>query len=322
MSTTVLAPRSSTRQKSPTRKRSSRRLRERAARQARAERFARLRELKIEYIRSPEFDRPERVPEIVQPWTGTSAASTISPPADTPPYLAALYAIPLLTKEQEFHLFRQMNYHKYAAAKLQERLRSGRASKARADQMERHLAEAETLRNQIVQANLRLVVSIAKTLVDPSNSLDELISEGNLPLIRAAEIFDFTRGLRFSTYATWAVRNGLYRLTPKNRRQRRRFVTGAGESMSQWSDRKDSAHGSERHWSNLRTEVSNLLDELAPRERMIVAARFGLDSEARGLRFHEIAGRLDLSTERVRQLLSRALGRLRDVAEPTLWDLA
>jgi RNA polymerase sigma factor (sigma-70 family) len=291
-------------------------------RRARADRFARLRAMEIEYIPSPEFNRPELEREILRPWPAAIDGRTTTPPPDTPPYLAALYGIPLLTKEQEHHLFRQMHFHKALASRLQQRLRRGRASVAIADEMERHLAEAERIRNAIVQANLRLVVSIAKTLVDNANSLDELISEGNMPLIRAAEIFDFTRGVRFSTYATWAVRNCLFRLTPKNRRQQRRFFTGAADALEQWRDRRETVGGSERRWKNLQRQVSHLLDELAPRERMIVAARFGLDSEPRTQRFHEIAGRLDLSTERVRQLLSRALGRLRDVAEPTLWDLA
>lgn len=295
-----------------------------ALRHAHAERFTRLRELKIDFIRAAEFDRAEMASDILRPWSAAKAEQppTVVPPPETPPYLAALYAIPLLTKDQEYHLFRQMHFHKFLAAKLQKRLRHGRASVSIADQLERHLAEAESLRNAIVQANLRLVVSIAKTLVDAANSLDELISEGNVPLIRAAEIFDYTRGLRFSTYATWAVRNCLFRCTPKNRLQQRRFATGSGETLEQWRDRKETVGGSERRWKNLQTQVSHLLDELAPRERMIVAARFGLDEEPRTQRFHEIAGRLQLSTERVRQLLSRALIRLRDVAEPTMWDVA
>src|SRR5581483_8799171 len=168
-----------------------------------SERFARLRELEIEYIDSPEFRLDSRADEILRPWqpSADEPVRRMAPPSDTPPYLAALYSIPLLTKEQEFHLFRQMNYHKYLAAQFQKKLQK-RGSAKTADEMERHLAAAEALRNDIVQANLRLVVSIAKTVTDPANTLDDLISEGNVPLIRAVEIFDFTRGLRFSTYAT------------------------------------------------------------------------------------------------------------------------
>jgi len=284
--------------------------------------FQRLREMEIEYIYSPEFGQRQLAAEILRPWESQATDQpVVTPPADTPPYLAALYSIPLLTKEQEFHLFRQMNYHKFLAARLQERLQK-RATRSVADEMEQHLAKAEELRNAIVKANLRLVVSIAKTLVDPANSLDELISEGNVPLIRAAEIFDFTRGLRFSTYATWAVRNCLFRCTPKNRKRQYRFLTGASDAFAQWSDPKETVTSSERQWENVQSTVGKLLEELPPRERMIVSARFGLGSEPRTYRFHEIADRLDLSTERVRQLLSRALGQMRNSAEHTLGEVA
>jgi RNA polymerase sigma factor (sigma-70 family) len=285
-----------------------------------AERWARLRELPIQYVHSREFERPDLAETILLPWTAEKVPHAHAP-ADTPPYLAALYEIPLLTRDQEFHLFRQMNFHLHLAAKLQQRLKK-RGSDAVADELEHHLAQARALRNAIVQANLRLVVSIAKMLVDPANTLDELISEGNVPLIRAVEIFDFTRGLRFSTYATWAIRNCLFRCTPKNRKQQKRFVTGVADSLSQARDRKETVGTSERQWETMRSTVARLLDELAPRERTIVAARFGLESEPRSARLHEIAGRMDLSTERVRQLLSRALGRMRTVAEKTVGEVA
>jgi len=291
-----------------------------AAKRQQLEQINRLRELSIQYVHSDEFEQPELAEEILRPWSEPTAKPAVAPP-DTPPYLAALYGIPLLTKEQEFHLFRQMNFHLHLAAQLQHRLRH-RRSVAVADQMQAHLDQAKELRNFIVQANLRLVVSIAKTLVDSANTLEDLISEGNVPLIRAVEIFDFTRGLRFSTYATWAIRNCLFRATPKNRRQQKRFVTGVAESLTQTSDRRGTVGSSERQWEATRGAVSKLLDELAPRERTIVAARFGLDEEPRSARLHEIAGRMDLSTERVRQLLSRALGRLRSAAEKAVGEVA
>jgi RNA polymerase primary sigma factor len=281
------------------------------------QRLQQLRGLKIEYVSSPEFARPELRREILRPWDGPAAGQPVAPPPETPPYLAALYEIPLLTPEQEFHLFRQMNYHKYLAAQLQQRLRR-RASRPVAESLERHLAEAAALRNAIVQANLRLVVAIAKTLVDPANSLDDLMSEGNLPLMRAAEIFDFTRGLRFSTYATWAIRNGLLRVVKRNRRRRQRAVTGVDELLSQHRETRTSALGGERHWEQLQASAARLLEQLTPRERLIVAARFGLDGESRAAPFREIAVRLDLSTERVRQLLTKALHRLRTLSEPAL----
>lgn len=279
------------------------------------ERIRALRELKIKYVFSREFTRPEDEAEILRPWAGDRAHTGVVPPPDTPPYLASLYAIPLLTPEEEFHLFRQMNYHKYRAAQWQARLRR-RATRTAVEALTQHLAQASAIRNTIVQANLRLVVSIAKTLVDADHTLDDLISEGNLPLLRAVEVFDFTRGLRFSTYATWAIRNGLYRLVKRSRRRKQRVICGVDELLAQHRETRTSVLMEERRWQVLHGLAAHLLEHLSPRERLIVAARFGLAGEPRAARFHEIAARLDLSTERVRQLLFKALDRLRQVAEP------
>ena len=70
---------------------------------------------------------------------------------------------------------------------------------------ERLLGEALAIRNHIIGANLRLVVSIAKTRVGPAGNLFELVSDDNMSLIRAVERFDYARGFKFSTYAFWTI---------------------------------------------------------------------------------------------------------------------
>jgi RNA polymerase primary sigma factor/RNA polymerase sigma factor len=236
-------------------------------------------------------------------------------PAGTPPYLAALYDYPLLTREQEFQWFRKMNYLRFLAAKAQRKLTLSRLNAARLKRVESLVQQADEIRNRIVQCNLRLVVSIAKSLVDYANSLDDLISEGNLPLIRAVEIFDFTRGLRFSTYATWAVRNGLFRVSTRNRKQRQRFWASDPERFEQHGP-KSAPIDEDRLTAEERTQLLKLVGRLDPRSRTIVRERFGLTSrDQKPARFHELADKLCLSTERVRQLLARALDNLRNLSE-------
>jgi RNA polymerase primary sigma factor len=119
-------------------------------------------------------------------------------PASLPRYLASLYIDgPVLNRQQERRLFRKMNYLKYLAVKLRESLEPLRARASDLDEIERLEAEALAVKNQIVRANLRLLVSIAKKYVTPFNNLFELISDGNLCLIRAVERFNFERGFRF-----------------------------------------------------------------------------------------------------------------------------
>lgn len=219
-------------------------------------------------------------------------------------YLAEMQRTPLLDPDSEYQLFRWMNYLRYRAAKFD------RADEDSVRQRRRCLKAARKVRNRIVSANLRLVVSIAKKHVDAYNSLEDLISEGNLPLIRAVEIFDFERGNKFSTYATWAIRNGLNRSIPRNRRRMAFAMTGVDELLPEVVDVRSETRGTESYQSELRDAVEQMLAGLPERDRQIVAARFGLNGEDREFRFREIAESLGVSTERVRQLLSRTLREL------------
>lgn len=277
--------------------------------------------LEIEFVHSDQFTRHEAAEEILAPMpaekTSHHSADAPKPPPGTPPYLAALYFIPLLTPEQEYHLFRKMNYLKYRASRLQSQLDPHRPQAMHLGRIERLLADALRVRNHIVQANLRLVVSIAKKLVDPANSFDDLVSTGNLPLIRAAEIFDFQRGTRFSTYATWAIRNRLYREVRRGRRHEKRYLNGTTGVLDYVPDGRSPQRAQESYHRQLKAELHEVLERLDTRDRSIVVARFGLDGNDGGRRFREIAEANQVSAERIRQLLARALRRLRQQVDET-----
>jgi RNA polymerase sigma factor (sigma-70 family) len=277
---------------------------------------AALMEKTIEFIDSADFKTvsPDEIMVDPRPTMSVAAEQATAPP-DTPPYLAALYEFPLLTREQDFQIFRKMNFLRFQAAQLQEKLSLSRLNAERVRRIKELLQEANDVRNRIVQCNLRLVVSIAKTLVDAANSLDDLISEGNFPLIRAVEIFDFTRGLRFSTYATWAVRNGLFRSSSRNRKLKQRFRTDEPDwvdhlpaSPENGFDQADQIDA--EHWERM-------VNQLDDRSQTIIRDRFGLGGRPRPAKFRELASKLRLSSERVRQLLERALDQLRSFEETT-----
>ena len=160
---------------------------------------------------------------------------TISPtkkprlPSGLPAYMASLYEVPLLTREQEAHLFRKMNYLKYQASKLRETLDVDRPKRRLMDRIENLYEESVATKNQIISANLRLVVSIAKRYIGPAEDFFELVSDGNMSLIRAVEKFDVSRGNRFSTYATWAIMKNFARSIPAVLRHRDRFSTSHAE---------------------------------------------------------------------------------------------
>lgn len=123
-------------------------------------------------------------------------------------YLHEIGQVQLLTAEEEVELAKQVARGKEARSALEnEEYRSGQE---RVD-LERDVAIGENARRKIIQANLRLVVSVAKKYINSSMSFMDLVQEGNIGLMRAVEKFDYKRGNRFSTYATWWIRQAVTR---------------------------------------------------------------------------------------------------------------
>ena len=242
-------------------------------------------------------------------------ARRLRAPADLPAYLASLYQVPLLTREQESHLFRKMNYLKYRATKLREKLDPTRPQCKLMDHIEKLYDEAVATKNQIVCANLRLVVSIAKRRVGPLENFFELVSDGNMSLIRAAERFDFARGNKFSTYASWAIMKNFARSIPDEHRHHDRFRTSHGETFTSTEDFRSSQYDQETAQTRREAQVEKILGELNTREKEIVIRRFGLDRQQIPLTLKQVGAELGVTKERIRQLESRALEKLRRAAE-------
>jgi RNA polymerase primary sigma factor len=123
-------------------------------------------------------------------------------------YLEAAAREPLLTKEEEVELAQVIERGKDA----EERLARGRLrSPARIRQADQAVREAERARQRFILANLRLVVSVARKYQGQGLTLLDLIQDGNIGLMRAVELFDWRRGFKFSTYATWWIRQAITR---------------------------------------------------------------------------------------------------------------
>ncbi|GAB3531499.1 RNA polymerase sigma factor [Phytohabitans suffuscus] len=127
-------------------------------------------------------------------------------------YLKQIGKVPLLNAEQEVELAKRIEAGLYAA----ERLRAAEDGEEKLPtQMHRDLSwigrDGERAKNHLLEANLRLVVSLAKRYTGRGMAFLDLIQEGNLGLIRAVEKFDYTKGYKFSTYATWWIRQAITR---------------------------------------------------------------------------------------------------------------
>jgi RNA polymerase primary sigma factor len=279
-------------------------------------RARRVLELKIESMPNESFDNPKAAAQILAPVPKAvdgKATRKIKPPEGVPPYLASLYDVPLLSREQEAHLFRKMNYLKYRALKLRDNLDPARATSTVLDEIDRLMEEALAVKNQIIRANLRLVVSIAKKHVGRADNFFELVSDGNMSLIRAVEKFDFARGNKFSTYASWAIMKNFIRSIPIENHRRDRFVTGHDDLFEAAADNRSDEHEYESAHKRMRDAVKGLLGRLDDRERRIIVSRFGLDGASEQT-LESLGKELGVTKERVRQLEARAQNKLRKIA--------
>lgn len=275
------------------------------------ERLARLARRKLKFVDDPLYhqDDAESVvnaiatqDELVAPAPNPQEHRV---PQGLPPYLAELYRTPLLTPAKERALFLKFNYHKYQFIQARRRLEPQFAQARELDELEGLLARAVTVKNEIVRANLRLVVSIARKHVRPGLTLMELISEGNLILMRAVESFDTHKGYRLSTYATLALMKGFARLVPA--------MQSGGMPANRSPLIGDVADSRTEHAAQglvHRDEVRQLLMRLDDREQSIIRGHWGLD-ESTPATYDELAQRWGLSKQRVRQIERGALEKLR-----------
>ena len=284
---------------------------------------------KVEFITSDEFCKPDAVQAILgEPLEIKKITSSKknSPPkpgdGSIERYLQTVKSAPVLNRERELVLFRRYNFLKYLACESMAALKHGRTPSAQIKAIEKYLDEAETIKKMIIEANLQLVVGIARKHSATSGAnLAELISEGNLSLVRAVEKFDYTRGFRFATYAAWAIAKDYAHHLPDQMGH-----LDKSESMEniqrdlRITDSADFAAIERAH----KSLVAVIRDNLDQREQYVIINHFGLlgtlvKKEKKTLT--QIGQDLQLSKERVRQIELIALQKLRHSLSPEQFDL-
>ncbi len=284
-------------------------------------------------------------------------------------YLNEIGQVGLLTADEEVDLAKRCESGRRAGHILDSLVDLTPERRARLREIER---DGERSRQRLVEANLRLVVSIAKRYVGRGLLFPDLLQEGNLGLMRAVEKFDYRRGYKFSTYATWWIRQMISRaIADQSRliripvhlvemlnriaRTERELVqrlgrdptreevaaaTGIPEERLEEFGRLDVDPASldapigeddtgvfgdlvedinvvvpleAAAYLLLQRHLTAILAELAPRERLVIEMRFGLrDGTPRTL--EEVGCEVGLTRERIRQIESKALAKLRHPA--------
>ena len=158
----------------------------------------------LDTLRSKGIDLTEEGPEVEMNLDEVSEIAVSDP---VRMYLNEIGRYRLLTAQQEVELSMALE----AGSRAQERLDSEELSEEDAAVLQHNLAEGELARRRLVEANLRLVVSIARRYVGRGLAMLDLIQEGNMGLMRAVERFDYRKGFKFSTYATWWIRQAISR---------------------------------------------------------------------------------------------------------------
>jgi len=288
-------------------------------------RAQRLLDQPLEYIHHPDFDNPALEAEILGPmpeleeFEDKKRAMRI--PKDVPIELQSLYEMPLLKREQEAHLFRKMNYLKFKALKMRERLDPTRARIQELKQIEELQDEAQEVKELLINCNMRLVVSIAKRHSGQTENFFELISDGNMSLLRAVEKFDCSRGNKFSTYASWAIMKNFARSIPEEKHRRERYVTGHEDLFETAQDNRTDEQECLASAEQAATRVNRLLEYLDPREQQIIRMRAGLEGGSNPKTLEEIGQELGITKERVRQLNVRIMAKLRNIAREQHLDI-
>lgn len=290
----------------------------------------RVKNLLIRFVTNPLFDHPDAdqiilklLPEkarhcIEEPLAGLQVREQIvlRQPNDIPAYLSDVFRQVMLPHAVVMDAFRRMNYLKAKAARLQARIDITTARAYDLEEIESLLQSAGVIRNQILQAHLRVVVHVARKHQHSHQDLFELISDGNLWMMRAVDTFDFSRGIKFSTYLTYVLMKNFARRSGDNStRVDERMVTTQNDLLDEIGESQEQSIPDAVDMLLIQGRLIDALMKLPRRERDLLASHYGLEAGQGPMSLSQIAQQMGVTKARVRQLEVRALGRLRQMLE-------
>ncbi|MCC6579880.1 MAG: sigma-70 family RNA polymerase sigma factor [Phycisphaeraceae bacterium] len=229
----------------------------------------------------------------------------------------------LLTAAEERALFLQFNYCRFMVSQLRDQIeKAGRIRAEAARELLDWYRKSERYRDQIAQTNLALVLAMAKRTRMSEVDFADLVSEGNMALLRAVDKFDVARGFKFSTYACRAILKAFSRSGVKLSKYRQLFPTDFDPKLekSDFMERKRQAHEGDCA-DEIRTIIDQNRAELTEIEQEVIEHRFGVGSrrsraaDAESLTLEQVGKIIGVTKERVRQIQNKALEKIRQSLE-------
>ncbi len=223
----------------------------------------------------------------------------------------------LMKAPEEKLMFLRFNYSKCRLQKLQKKLLKDGIDKELAENFLEWHRRFEHFREYLVRTNLALVLAMAKRTRLGETDFAEIVSEGNMALLRAVDKFNVDRGFKFSTYACRAILKAFSRTSMKFSRHRTRFPVEFEPDLekSDWSDRKRDMV-EEDCVDELKQIVDRNLAELSDVEQTVIRRRCNWEQqEENPLTLEEVGKIIGVTKERVRQIQNKALIKIRNVME-------
>ncbi|MDB5355348.1 MAG: putative polymerase sigma factor [Phycisphaerales bacterium] len=230
----------------------------------------------------------------------------------------AMHGAPQLMKAgEERIMFLRFNFSKRKLSRLQKLIKKSGLTRKRAEDVIEWHRRFEHFREYLVRTNLALVLAMAKRTRLGDVDFAEIVSEGNMALIRAVDKFNVDRGFKFSTYACRAILKAFSRTSLKSSRHKSRFPVEFEPDMekSDWTDRRRDAV-EEDCVDELRAIVNRNLADLSQVEETVIRRRFNWEqNQDTPLTLEEVGQIIGVTKERVRQIQNKALAKIRNVME-------
>jgi RNA polymerase sigma factor (sigma-70 family) len=223
----------------------------------------------------------------------------------------------LMKGNEERMMFLRFNYCKLQLCRLQKLIKKSGLTRKRAEEFLFWHRRFEHFREYLVRTNLALVLAMAKRTRLGDVDFAEIVSEGNMALIRAVDKFSIDRGFKFSTYACRAILKAFSRTALKASRHRTRFPVEFEPEMekSDWQDRRRGAV-EEDCIDELKAIVDRNLADLSQVEETVIRRRFNWKQEDESpMTLEEVGQIIGVTKERVRQIQNKALAKIRIVME-------